>query len=117
MRDDTNNLITLYVDGSRVSAPKSAIMSAIVLSSGGLWLGQDQDSVGGGFDPNQALEGLLDEVRIWNTLRTGDEIRDNMYLRHPSDEVGLVKQLHFDTGSESFLIDTEPDLWFEGFAD
>ncbi len=43
--------------------------TALDIDSGGLFIGQDQDSVGGGFDANQTLKGWVDEIRISNTAR------------------------------------------------
>ncbi|XP_032089973.1 C-reactive protein-like [Thamnophis elegans] len=40
-----------------------------------IMLGQDQDSYGGSLDPNQAFEGELGEVYLWDTLLSADQIR------------------------------------------
>eukprot|EP00667_Euglena_gracilis_P000359 EG_transcript_360 len=45
-----------------------------------LVLGQDQDSQLGGFDPTQIFSGHMDEVRMWNTIRTPQEILSNYNL-------------------------------------
>ena len=37
-------------------------------------MGQEQDSVGGGFDPSQALAGSLDDVRLYGRVLSGSEI-------------------------------------------
>ena len=37
-------------------------------------IGQEQDAVGGGFDPSQSFAGALDEVRIYARALTGAEI-------------------------------------------
>lgn len=50
---------------------------AIDLTSGGvLVLGQDQDSLNGGFATNQALDGGLDELSIFDRVLGADEIRE-----------------------------------------
>jgi hypothetical protein len=41
----------------------------------GLWLGQEQDSVGGSFDPNQAFIGELDEVMIFDRVISLAEVQ------------------------------------------
>jgi hypothetical protein len=42
---------------------------------GALVFGQDQDSVGGGFDSAQALLGLLDDVRIYDRVLSLEEVQ------------------------------------------
>ncbi|HTP07198.1 MAG TPA: LamG domain-containing protein [Anaerolineae bacterium] len=89
--------ITLYVDGVPVA---TGIAAPVILDSA-----DDPDpdpfslchdpyhqemrvaSWGGG---GQFLNGDVDEVRIWNTTRTGDQIRANMYRELTGGETGLV---------------------------
>jgi subtilisin family serine protease len=44
------------------------------LQIAGALLGQDQDSVGGGFDPNQALAGELDDLQLFDRVLSDAEI-------------------------------------------
>jgi hypothetical protein len=37
-----------------------------------------QDSLGGGFQSSEGFIGSMDEVRIWKTVRTHDEIKASM---------------------------------------
>ena len=46
-----------------------------LLDNGSLVLAQDQDTVGGGFDGNQAFDGILDEVRWSNIVRSTDYVK------------------------------------------
>ena len=39
-------------------------------------LGQDQDSVGGDFDPNQSFQGMLSNVNVWDHALPSAQIRD-----------------------------------------
>ena len=41
-----------------------------------LVVGQDQDEIGGGFDPAQSARGTIDELRIWEKIRSETEIND-----------------------------------------
>ena len=46
------------------------------LPGGGYWvIGQDQDSVGGGFDAYQAFVGEVSEVHVWNRVLSSAEIK------------------------------------------
>lgn len=51
------------------------------------------------------FDGLIDEVRIWNTARTQQEIQDNMNKELTGNETGLVAYYKMDKGTGSTLID------------
>ncbi|MBY9007865.1 MAG: hypothetical protein KGD63_14075 [Candidatus Lokiarchaeota archaeon] len=38
----------------------------VYITSGGLIIGQEQDSLGGGFDPDQSFSGSIDDIRFFN---------------------------------------------------
>ncbi|MDH3249254.1 MAG: putative Ig domain-containing protein [Acidimicrobiia bacterium] len=73
LRDDANDIAELFIDGAS-QGTRSAVLNQLQLDPGGLVLAQDQDVVGGGFDPDQAFNGSLDEVRIYDRLLSADEI-------------------------------------------
>lgn len=39
-------------------------------------LGQEQDSVGGGFDADQSFKGMLSNVNVWNRKLSDKQIED-----------------------------------------
>lgn len=49
--------------------------------------------------------GQVDEVRIWNTARTQNEIRENMMTTLTGNETGLVAYYRFDQSDGSTLYD------------
>jgi len=67
-----------------------------IYQGGSLVFGQDQENVGGGFDPNQAYGGLLDEVRLWKSVRDPNDIQNDMYRSLKGDEQDLVSYWSFD---------------------
>ena len=70
---------TLYMDG--VSAGSNAVSgNPLDISPGGFVIGQEQDSVAGGYASNQAYEGDLDELAIWSRVLSLTEIQ-NLYKR------------------------------------
>ncbi len=82
VRDDTNNRTRFYINANEDNqSPIHDSMSAINLAAGGLFIGVDQDSVGGSF--GQALDGELDELRIINGVQSPDWI-SNVYLNQNS---------------------------------
>jgi hypothetical protein len=85
---------TLYVDG----ASEDAYTANYAFDSNDLWsIGQEWD-----VDPwgvSDELDGQVDEVRIWNDVRTQTEIQDNMFTTLDGDESGLVAYYRFDYGT------------------
>ena len=53
----------------------------------------------------QLFTGKIDEVRLWNIVRTESEIRENMYLPLSGLESGLVSYWQFNEGSETSASD------------
>jgi len=74
-RESGASFAKFYVDGhlletfsySSASAPMDVV-------SDGLWLGADQDSVGGGWDTSQSFKGWLDEIRFYNRALNASEV-------------------------------------------
>ena len=54
---------------------------------------------------NNYFNGNIDEVRIWNDVRTKDEIRENMFQTLTGNETGLVAYYNFDNTSGTTLQD------------
>ncbi|KGJ94296.1 DUF6701 domain-containing protein [Colwellia psychrerythraea] len=61
----------LFVDKQLVGCVS---LTTLPLNIQSLILGQEQDSVGGGFSSSQAFDGLLDELLIFDSAITSDEI-------------------------------------------
>lgn len=75
VRSGKNNWV--YIDGNKLNstAKKSSSNKQVDISSGGLMLGQEQDSVGGGFSIDQDFEGYLDEVKFFDTVLNATTIQ------------------------------------------
>ncbi len=93
--------IKIYKDGREVASGGTATVArgAEILSGGSLVLGQDQDFIDGVFDPDNAelgfeaedaFNGSLYEVRVWNKALTKSEIAAGMNQQIASGEPGLV---------------------------
>lgn len=92
--DGVNVLTTTHQQGASITA------------GGSLVLGQDQDSVGGGFSASQAFNGILDEVRISDTVRSDD------YATTTSNNILDNDAFWFKTplltnGEDNFLVDDQ----------
>ncbi|XP_013780657.1 C-reactive protein 1.1-like [Limulus polyphemus] len=66
---------TLVVDSFGCHGNKTGMHKGGTVRSGGaLVLGQDQDKVGGGFDPKQNMEGRLSELHLWDSALNSEQI-------------------------------------------
>ncbi|MEM8944055.1 MAG: LamG domain-containing protein [Planctomycetota bacterium] len=75
--DLTTGVERLYVNGElEVDATFTPSQSTFQIDSGGLVIGQEQDSVGGGFSTTQALYGSLDDFRIYNRVLSDEEVAE-----------------------------------------
>src|SRR3990167_3200061 len=74
--------VDFYVDGSQQGTQQSGLATSNFNSSVGLEIGSFNAS-------SQFFNGKFDEVRIWNTARTGTEINDNKAIELVGNESGL----------------------------
>jgi len=69
--NDAANRSYLWLDGAPDNEnPRAHTIGTLTIASGGLMLGQEQDTVGDGFQSTQGLDGYLDEMRFATTTRT-----------------------------------------------
>ncbi|MDM8564109.1 PA14 domain-containing protein [Candidatus Halobeggiatoa sp. HSG11] len=88
--------MTLYVDGSSngsANAGTGALTDNSVIH------------IGANTITNRYYSGQIDEVRVWDTVRSQDEIQDNMNSTVSSFESGLVAYYRFDQDSGQEVID------------
>ncbi|KAL1507311.1 hypothetical protein AB1Y20_008157 [Prymnesium parvum] len=83
--------IALYVDGaflanSTVCALGECDMGKPLQPGGVIHLGNDADRPWGDFDEFQALTGGVDELRVWESIRTDEQIRASYRLATVADE-------------------------------
>ncbi|MCA9165384.1 MAG: LamG domain-containing protein, partial [Planctomycetales bacterium] len=83
VRNDTTDQVTVYIDGVTVGT-HAVTLGALTIDAGGLVVGQEQDSVGGGFDLSQEFDGLLDELQFHRRVLTATEIA-NLYAGQSRD--------------------------------
>ena len=93
VRDDVNNTMTLYVDGVSIGT-QSMPLSTLVVDTGGLILGQDQDSVGGSFESTQQFHGTLDNLRFYSRTMTAEQI-ESLYM---TESGGLANGFTVNSG-------------------
>ena len=100
---------TIYVDGVEdVNAGSVAALGAPTYSLGRLTIGDRR--FGGSFN----IEGIIDEVRIWDDERTLTEIDDHRYKTLIGDEQGLIAYYQFDELSGLGLKNLSDNLSLDG---
>ena len=99
----TGGSINQYINGVLTATiPASASnMSATAANMGiGIWT---QDFASWGFS------GEIDEVRLWNVVRTPTQIYQNAFNRLNGNEAGLVAYYNFDRTNSTVLSDLGPN--------
>ncbi|MCA9108185.1 MAG: hypothetical protein KDA83_22460, partial [Planctomycetales bacterium] len=94
----TNGAVQIFVDGASVETVTGVATGHTIDIGGTIVLGQDQDSVGGGFASDQVFSGALYDVRIWNDTRTSTEIAENYQQKFDSGSLpaGLIVNWQMD---------------------
>ncbi|XP_078364231.1 serum amyloid P-component-like [Oculina patagonica] len=85
--ENTNGVYKSYKDG-KLEAQGDDFRKGYILRSGGtVVLGQDQDSIGGGFNTNDAFVGEMTEVNMWGSVLSESDIAaqyENCSIPHGS---------------------------------
>ena len=91
--------VAITYDGESANAYVNGQLTASYPTDGSI---DSRDSVlriGGRTKFRSFFQGQLDEIRIWNIVRTSQEIQSTMYTTLTGTEEGLVAYWNFDDGS------------------
>ena len=91
-----SNLVTVYVNGESLGTT----FSLGPLANGAILYWNII-----GKSPSHSLHGEIDEVRIWNDVRTLTEIKDNMFKELNGNENGLIAYYKMTEGSGTTVTD------------
>ena len=101
-----NGAMSLYVDGVDSSLDILPGSIGVPILGGGFGvMGQQQAANGGSFDPDRAFQGQLDEFRMWNVVRSQEEIAAASSRTLAGDEEGLVLYWPMDDGEQPIVTD------------
>ncbi len=103
--DTENDIIKLFIDGIEVGSRDFKGVNSIYNSKLPLRIGWTQEEN----DAHASVNGLIDEVRIWNIARTAIEISSDMNKQLNGDEPGLVGYWKFDEETEGRIFDSSPN--------
>ena len=73
VRDGQTGELIIYIDGS-VHNSYYLLTGALDISNNGLWIGNDQDAVGGNWEEIQQFIGTIDDIRVYNRQLSYQEI-------------------------------------------
>ncbi len=88
--DSSTGTVEFYVDGVQQFSQTGHSTGQSLTGGGSLILGQEQDSVGGGFDSNQAFSGTYQDFRVFDDVRSSTEIANNVLSDVDPASSGLV---------------------------
>jgi hypothetical protein len=101
----TEGYYKCYIDGVETSLTErgaNPATTAIITTSDPILLGQRYGNA-------MRFTGIIDEVRIWNTVRTQPEIQLAMNSELTGNEAGFVAYYKMSDGSGTMLTDDTPD--------
>ncbi|MFD0914909.1 tandem-95 repeat protein [Pseudahrensia aquimaris] len=89
----------IFADGVSVASGTGHQTGAVLSGGGELVFGNEQASLGGGFQANQAFSGTLYDIRLFNEVRTAGEISAGANTIVSSLTPGLISNWRFDGNS------------------
>lgn len=84
--DASAGSVDFYVNGIQQGATQTGLSTSVYNSSSAVRLGSFQNYASNDY----YFDGLIDDVRVWNDIRTPTEIKDNLFKELVGDEAGLV---------------------------
>ncbi len=99
--DGPTGTLSMYIDGTLEDSVGGFQSNHTLAAGGDLVIGNDQDTLGGTFDPTQSLKADLRRVRFFDGVRTDVEIATSYQSELTRSEPGLVAQWSFNNLSTS----------------
>jgi gliding motility-associated-like protein len=108
VKDYIKNTTSLYINGALVDS-KPNVHSPLKLNSNILLPNFYFGSMTGVGNTDSGFAGKMDEIRIWNTVRSASEINTNFNKCLVGNETGLVAYYHSSEKTGSILHDVSPN--------
>ena len=95
---------SVYVDGVMRDSGTGLAVGETLSTAGRFVFGQEQDSLGGGFDPAQKFQGTFYDARIFSSVRTAAQITSSYQSTLPYNTTGMIANWRFDDYSTSGVV-------------
>ena len=102
--NSTGGLWEMFVDGTSTDSGSGLESGQTLAGGSALVMGNDQNSVDGGYDPAGEVAATLYETRIFSDIRSDTEIAANYNATLPYNESGLVANWRFDNLSSAGVV-------------
>lgn len=97
--------VKLYIDSQFDFVWESAPTGELTVETSGLWLGGDQDCVGGCWQTSQQYAGIMDDLSVYNRVLSESEI--NELYGVPTD---VAEIQDFENGAGLWMFETNGDV-------
>ena len=104
--ESAGGYLRTYVDGELVHTANDIATGKALATGGVLIIGLEQDSAGAGFNFHEVLSGTLYDIRLWNEVRSAEEISANHDHRLHSGNLPdtLIANWQFDAMSADGVV-------------
>ncbi|WP_238367594.1 LamG-like jellyroll fold domain-containing protein [Mesobacterium pallidum] len=118
--ETASSQMTIFVDGERAWTGSETIFGSKLGTGGTLVFGQDQDSLGGSYDPNQSLQGGIGDIRVYDRALPAELMPGRAEGPLPEGGAGisgLVGYWTMDPGAEAVVARVGPTAGIYGNYD
>ncbi|MEM8910529.1 MAG: LamG-like jellyroll fold domain-containing protein, partial [Planctomycetota bacterium] len=95
--ENSTGILIFYVDGEQLGLGRNSYQTSTTIDAGGtVVIGQHATTPGASFDADDTFSGTIYSARVFNDVRTAEEIQASYRSDLPFDEVGLIANWRFD---------------------
>ena len=108
--DSVTGTSLIYRNGELVHSNANFRTAYNMVQGGAFVVGQEQDVLAGNFQTSQSFLGDIDEIALWNAVRSQAEIQNDLASGLAGSESGLVGYWDFEDGTANDLTSQGNDL-------
>ena len=108
---ESSGIMHLYVDGILVDTGTYAVSQLTIASGNSSYIGKRYTTYSGDDGAVDCFAGAIDELRVWNVVRTPEQIAADYNQQVAGNTQGLVSYWHFDEGAGVVTGDSTGHGW------